>query len=137
MRGRYASRLRWVLVLASVLLWSNEPASAQPAVQRGYIFVRAHCSQCHAIDRSGATPLATATSFRTLRLRYPVADLQRRSRPGGVHVLLPTCPAIAPDALRSLYPDWKQEEIKRRKRGTLAKNAPGLILSKPCPGDTA
>ena len=74
MRGRYASRLRWVLVLASVLLWTNEPASAQPAVQRGYIFVRAHCSQCHAIDRSGATPLATATSFRTF---YPVADLQR------------------------------------------------------------
>ena len=66
-----------------------------------------------------------------------VADLQRRSRPGGVHVLLPSCAAIAPDALRSLYPEWKQEEIKRRKRGTLAKNAPGLILSKPCPGDTA
>ena len=55
MRGRYASKLRWVLVLASVLLWTNEPASAQPAVQRGYIFVRAHCSQCHAIDRSGAS----------------------------------------------------------------------------------
>ena len=56
MRGRYASKLRWVLVLASVLLWTNEPASAQPAVQRGYIFVRVHCSQCHAIGRSGASP---------------------------------------------------------------------------------
>jgi hypothetical protein len=67
-----------------------------------------------------------------------VSDLQRRSRPGGVHVLLPTCPAIAPDSLRALYSDWKQEEIKRRKRGTLAKSAPGLILSKPtCPPDTA
>jgi hypothetical protein len=67
-----------------------------------------------------------------------VSDLQRRSRPGGVHVLLPTCPAIAPDSLRPLYSDWKQEEIKRRKRGTLAKSAPGLILSKPtCPPDTA
>jgi hypothetical protein len=66
-----------------------------------------------------------------------VSDLQRRSRPGGVHVLLPTCAAIAPDALRSLYSDWTQEEIKRRKRGTLAKSAPGLILSKPCPADTA
>jgi hypothetical protein len=66
-----------------------------------------------------------------------VADLQARSRPGGVHVLLPSCPAIAPDALRSLYPNWRQEEIKRRKRGTLAKSAPGLILSKPmCPPDT-
>ena len=88
MRGRYASKLRWVLVLASVLLWTNEPASAQPAVQRGYIFVRAHCSQCHAIDRSGANPLATATSFRTLRLRYPVADLQRPLLEG-IHPAMP------------------------------------------------
>jgi len=67
-----------------------------------------------------------------------LSDLQRRSRPGGLHVVLPTCPAIAPDSLRSLYPGWEQEEIKRRKRGTLAKSAPGLILSKPsCPPDTA
>ena len=88
MRKRRASRLRWVLVLASVLLWTNEPASAQPAVQRGYILVRAHCSQCHAIDRSGASPLATATSFRTLRLRYPVADLQRPLIEG-IHPVMP------------------------------------------------
>ena len=78
MRRRYASKLRWACIfLASVLLWTNEPASAQPAVQRGYIFVRVHCAQCHAIGRSGASPHPTATSFRTLRLRYPVADLQR------------------------------------------------------------
>ena len=67
-----------------------------------------------------------------------ISDLQRRSRPEGVHVILPCCPAIAPEALRSLYPDWTQEEIKRRRRGPYAKCAPGLILSKPlCPGDTA
>jgi hypothetical protein len=67
-----------------------------------------------------------------------VSDLQRRSRPGGVHVILPCCPAIAPEGLRSLYPDWTQEEIKRPRRGPYAKCAPGLILSKPlCPGDTA
>jgi hypothetical protein len=67
-----------------------------------------------------------------------ISDLQRRSRPGGVHVILPSCPAIAPEALRSLYPDWSQEELKRRRRGPYAKCAPGLILSKPlCPGDTA
>jgi hypothetical protein len=67
-----------------------------------------------------------------------IADLQRRSRPGGVHVILPSCSAIAPEALRSLYPDWNQEQIKQRKRGTLAKSAPGMILSKPpCPPDTA
>jgi len=67
-----------------------------------------------------------------------IADLQRRSRPGGVHVLLPTAPSIAPDALRPFYGDWTVEEIRRRKRGTLAKSAPGLILAKPaCPADTA
>jgi hypothetical protein len=67
-----------------------------------------------------------------------IFDLQRRSRPGGLHVVLPTCSAIAPDSLRSLYQGWDQEELKRRKRGTPAKSAPGLILSKPsCPPDTA
>ena len=67
-----------------------------------------------------------------------VWDLQRRSRPGGVHVILPSCPGIAPEALRSLYSDWAQEELKRPRRGPYAKCAPALILSKPlCPGDTA
>jgi hypothetical protein len=66
-----------------------------------------------------------------------VADLQRRSRPGGVHVILPTCPAIAPDGLRSLYDGWVQEEGKRRRRSGYSKAAPGLILCKPmCPEDT-
>jgi hypothetical protein len=65
-----------------------------------------------------------------------ILDLQRRSRPGGVHVILPTCPAIAPESLRPLYGGWtREEEVKRRRRG--AKCAPGLILSKAmCPEDT-
>jgi hypothetical protein len=66
-----------------------------------------------------------------------IVDLQRRSRPGGVHVILPTSPAIAPEALRSVYAGWSQEELKRRRRGTYSKSAPGLILCKPlCPEDT-
>jgi hypothetical protein len=67
-----------------------------------------------------------------------IYDLQRRSRPGGVHIILPTCPAIAPEALRSLYGGWTQEEeLKRKRRGTPARHAPGLILCKPtCPEDT-
>ncbi len=67
-----------------------------------------------------------------------VLDLQRRSRPGGVHVILPTCPAIAPESLRPLYGGWtREEEVKRRRRGAYAKCAPGLILSKAmCPEDT-
>jgi hypothetical protein len=66
-----------------------------------------------------------------------LADLQRRSRPGGVHVILPSCAAIAPESLRSFYEGWSQEELKRRRRGS-SKHAPGVILCKPlCPEDTA
>jgi hypothetical protein len=65
-----------------------------------------------------------------------ILDLQRRSRPGGVHVILPTCAAIAPETLRSLYGGWtREEDPKRKRRG--GKSAPGLVLSKPpCPEDT-
>ena len=65
-------------------------------------------------------------------------DLQERSRPGGIHVLLPTCKAIGPDALRSLYPGWSQEEDpKRRRRSADSRRQDGLILCKPmCPPDT-
>lgn len=68
-----------------------------------------------------------------------VGDLQVRSRPGGIHVLLPTCKAIGPDALRSLYPGWTQEEDpKRRRRTADRRRQDGLVLCKPmCPPDTA
>ena len=68
-----------------------------------------------------------------------VADLQTRSRPGGVHVLLPTCKAMSRDALRTMYPGWIQEEDpKRRRRPTESRRQDGLVLCKPtCPADTA
>jgi hypothetical protein len=68
-----------------------------------------------------------------------VQDLQSRSRPGGIHVLLPTCKAIGPDALRSLYPGWSREEDTRRRRRTPeSRRQEGLVLCKPmCPPDTA
>jgi len=68
-----------------------------------------------------------------------VQDLQARSRPGGVHVLLPTCKAMSRDALRSMYPGWTQEEDpKRRRRPADSRRQDGLVLCKPtCPADTA
>ena len=66
-----------------------------------------------------------------------VGDLQERSRPGGVHVILPTCKTFSPAAIRPLYQEWSEEELKRRRRAE-AKAGHGLILCKPlCPGDTA
>jgi hypothetical protein len=68
-----------------------------------------------------------------------ITDLQARSRPGGIHVLLPTCKAISRDALRSMYQGWAHEEDpKRRRRPGEGRRQDGLILCKPaCPPDTA
>jgi hypothetical protein len=51
------------LVLGAILLCGIELTVAQPspaAVRRGVIFVRVHCSQCHAIGKVGASPLTNA-----------------------------------------------------------------------------
>lgn len=81
---------RWPLLVASaMLLAAVDPAMAQsPAERRGARFVRLYCTQCHAVDQVGASPLAIAPPFRTLRLRYPVADLQRPLAEG-VHPIMP------------------------------------------------
>jgi len=51
-----------------------------------------------------------------------------------VHVLLGGCPSLAPDALRSSYEGWTEEESRRRRR---LRRPDGLVLTKPaCPPDT-
>jgi mono/diheme cytochrome c family protein len=66
----------------------REPES--PAARRGWIFVRVHCAQCHAIDKGSASAPATARPLYALQIRYPVADLQRPLAEG-IH---PTMPAF-------------------------------------------
>ncbi len=46
-----------------------------PEIQRGQAFAQAECASCHAIGRSGESPLRTAPPFRTLHLRYPVENI--------------------------------------------------------------
>ena len=41
----------------------------------------------------------------TCRMEF-IGDLQRHSRPGAVHVILPCCPSIAPDSLLCFYDGW-------------------------------
>jgi hypothetical protein len=68
-----------------------------------------------------------------------IADLQRRSRPGGVHVILGLSRGLSPDAIRSLYEGWSvEEEPVRRKRTAAPRRPDGLLLAKPtCPPDAA
>jgi hypothetical protein len=66
-------------------------------------------------------------------------DLQRRSRPGGVHVVLGGSGALSSDSIRALYDGWTvEEEPARRKRAGSARRPDGLLLAKPtCPPDAA
>jgi hypothetical protein len=80
---------------------------------------------------------AVLANLRTRSRGELVRDLQQRSRPGGVHVILPTCKALTPVALSALYEGWRQEEDLKRRRRAETKSAQGLILCKPmCPPDT-
>ena len=75
------TRMRIVLV-ATAMLWILLPQLAlseealSPTAQRGLVFVRARCAQCHSVDRVGPSPLKVAPPFRTLHNRYPVESLQ-------------------------------------------------------------
>jgi cytochrome c len=101
---RLGSTHRAAITIGALLLWLADPAVAQspathhdlsdpavahsPAARRGLRFVRMHCAQCHAIDKVSASPLAIAPPFRTLHLRFPVADLQRPLAQG-IHPKMP------------------------------------------------
>ena len=60
-----------------------------------------------------------------------IADLQARTRPGGVHIVLATAPAarevipLAPEALQALYGDWHVTRRRRTKAGA------GFTATKP------
>ena len=65
--------------VAAILVALGGTAHAQalqPDQQRGFRFVRVHCSQCHSIDKVTASPLTIAPPFRTLHQRYPVESLE-------------------------------------------------------------
>lgn len=44
-------------------------------VERGRTLARTQCARCHAVGRTGASPLRQAPPFRTLHQSYPVEDL--------------------------------------------------------------
>ena len=88
---RWSVQPRWLLLAwGAFLLCVTEAAFAEesPAERRGLIFVREYCSQCHAIGKAGGSRLPNAAPFRALRLRYPVADLQRPLLEG-IHPAMP------------------------------------------------
>jgi mono/diheme cytochrome c family protein len=49
--------------------------AASPAELRGRAYAKSHCARCHAIERTGESPLRIAPPFRTLHHRYPIETL--------------------------------------------------------------
>jgi cytochrome c len=101
---RIASIHSAAILIGALLSWLADSAAAQsptphhglsdpavtqsPGARRGLRFVRLHCARCHAIDKESESPLAIAPPFRTLHLRYSVADLQRPLA-HGIHPKMP------------------------------------------------
>lgn len=78
MKGTAAKDTVAALALAAGLVLAGS-ALAAPAVSgsvaRGGAFVRAHCSLCHAVGRTGISSYPPAPPFRTLHERYNVENL--------------------------------------------------------------
>jgi mono/diheme cytochrome c family protein len=62
---------------AAFLLATGASTFAQsPAAQRGFVFAKTNCGQCHAVGQYGDSPLAIAPPFRTLHERYAIEELE-------------------------------------------------------------
>lgn len=63
------------------------------SADRGAILVRQRCASCHAVERSGASPMTSAPPFHSMGVLYPVRDLQEAFAEGLV-TAHPSMPAI-------------------------------------------
>ena len=87
------------------------PALAASPEQRGKVYARTHCVRCHAIGRTGQSPLNEAPPFRTLHLRYPIETLGE-ALAEGITTGHPTMPEVAlrPDQIHDLLSFLKSLE---------------------------
>jgi mono/diheme cytochrome c family protein len=63
------------LLIALGLVTVSHPAAAQD-LKRGEMLLERACGSCHAVGRSGASPVKDALALRTLGQRYPVESLE-------------------------------------------------------------
>jgi cytochrome c len=75
-RWFHAAAIVLAVAVASLASRSGEAQGLSPAAQRGQVFVKTNCAQCHAIGRVGDSPLKIAPPLRTLHRNYPVESLE-------------------------------------------------------------
>lgn len=62
-------------VLGSLVVWIANKRNTSRLIASGEVLVTAHCANCHAIGRSGASLHPLAPPFRILFKRYPAESL--------------------------------------------------------------
>jgi cytochrome c len=99
------------LVLVGFLVAVSRAETLSPAAQRGRVFVQANCAKCHAVGRTGDSPLSIAPAFRTLHERYPVESLQEALAEGIVtgHPSMPEF-SLPPDQVEAVIAYLKSLE---------------------------
>jgi mono/diheme cytochrome c family protein len=74
-----------IITLTAVVLLMTQLSvmcRAETPQQRGKVIAQGLCSRCHAIEKTGDSPLAAAPRFRTLDNRTDLSKLARRIREG-------------------------------------------------------
>jgi cytochrome c len=94
------------LLSAGLTMWAASACAAETAMSpeaRGHAIAKAHCARCHAIERTGASPLGLAPPFRVLPQRYPVQYLAEALAEGIVtgHPAMPEF-TFEPEEIESL-----------------------------------
>lgn len=94
----------WMIAAALVLLAAcASPAPPSRPQARGQELAQHLCSGCHAVGRSGESPLAEAPPFRTLSENYRIESLEE-ALAEGISVGHPAMPQFqfAPDDVNAL-----------------------------------
>lgn len=91
--SRGATTSTFALACAALLLSMSDARSEtyDPQEQRGRTFAQTNCAMCHAVGRTGDSPLKIAPPFRILHERYPVEELSE-SLAEGIVTGHPTMP---------------------------------------------
>ncbi|MCF4128790.1 c-type cytochrome [Methylobacterium sp. SyP6R] len=105
------ARLPLAAAAVALALLSGTARAWDRQVAQGGTLARAHCARCHAVGRSGDSPLAAAPPFRDLHTRYPVEDLAE-SLAEGIRTGHPSMPEFRfdPDQAQSLIAYLKSLE---------------------------
>lgn len=70
------------IIPAAVLLACSYPSLADERADRGRSLLTRHCAHCHALGRTGDSPLPSAPPFRRIGERMDMDELVRRMREG-------------------------------------------------------